>query len=161
MATSSTAIPTALQTRGGENVMTPAFMRPSQHVEEVLLGPQDVATTLPPSPDTLPMAQKAMATSSTAIPTAIQPRGGANVMAASSVGPSHHVEEVSAPTQLPREFAHKRNNTEIECPSISNFNAEEGDERGTTERVGNTPSAPKSNIKDTTEVSCVPIHLFN
>ena len=36
-----------------------------------------------------------------AIPTAFQPRGGANVMATVSMGPSQHVEEVSAATILP------------------------------------------------------------
>jgi hypothetical protein len=46
-------------------------------------------------------------------------------------------------------------------PSISNCNAEEGDERGTTERIDGTPSEPKEDEKDTTEVSCVPFYLFN
>jgi hypothetical protein len=150
MATSSTAIPTA-------NVMVPAFMGPSQHVEEVLLGSQDVAPTLPPtlpSPDTLPMAQEAMTTSSTAVPTASQPHGGANVMATVLMGPSQHVEEVSALSQI-------RDNTEYECPAISNCNAEAVDERGTTELVDNTPSASKADKKDTTEVSCAPFYLFN
>ena len=47
------------------------------------------------------------------------------------------------------------------CPSISNCNAEEGDERGTTERDPNTPSASKATKKDTTEVSCVPFYHSN
>ncbi len=121
----------------------------------------DAATTLPPpppSPDTIPVASEAMATSSTAIPTAFQPRGGVNVMVPASMGPSHHVEEVVTPSQLPRE---KRNTSDIECPSISNCNAEEGDERGTTEGVDNMPSEARVGKKDTTEVSCVPFHPFN
>ena len=121
----------------------------------------DVATTLPPpppSPDTIPMASKAMATSSTAIPTAFQPRSGANVMVPAFMGPSQHVEEVLALSQI-------RGNTRIcdryECPSISNCNAEEGDERGRTERIADTPSESIDDEKDTTEVSSVPFYLFN
>jgi hypothetical protein len=68
--------------------------------------------------------------------------------------PSQHVEEVSVLSQI-------CGNTEYECPSISNCNAEAGDERGTTERVDNMPSASKADKKDTTEVSCAPFYLFN
>jgi hypothetical protein len=52
-------------------------------------------------------------------------------------------------------------NNEYECRSISNCNAEAGDERGTTERNDNTPSASKADKKDTTEVSCAPFYLFS
>jgi hypothetical protein len=59
----------------------------------------DVATTLPPSlpsPEAMAVAPKpkAMATSSTAIPTAFQPCGGANVTVPAFLGASQHVEEV-------------------------------------------------------------------
>jgi hypothetical protein len=102
-----------------------------------------------------------MATSSTANPTAFQPCGGANVMVPAFMGPSEHVEEVLLGLHHPCKNAEKRNISEIECPSISNCNAEEGDERGTTERIDNTPSEARAGKKDTTEVSCVPFHLFN
>jgi len=109
----------------------------------------EAATTLPPpppSPETMAVALKAMANSSTVIPAAFQPRGGADVMATASVGPSQLVEEV-----LPGSQHHKNNEkaaiTETACPSISNCNAEEGDERGTTERDPKTPSVSKATKK--------------
>jgi hypothetical protein len=51
----------------------------------------EAAKTLPPpppSPETMAVALKAMATSSTVILAAFQPRGGADVMSTASVGPS-------------------------------------------------------------------------
>jgi hypothetical protein len=51
--------------------------------------------------------------------------------------------------------------TEMECPSISNCNAEEGDERGTTERNPEKPSESNATKKDTTEVSCVHFYHSN
>jgi hypothetical protein len=81
-------------------------------------------------------------------------------MATVLMGPSQHVEEVSALSQICA-FPRICDNAEYECPSISNCNAEGGDERGTAEHVDNTPSASKADKKDTTEVSCAPFYLFN
>jgi hypothetical protein len=106
------------------------------------------------------VAQTAISTSSTATPTAFQPRGGADVVATASVGPSQLVEEVPLGSRLP-ENTENDNSTKAACPSISNCNAEEGDERGTTERDPKTPSASKATKKDTTEVSCVPFYHSN
>jgi hypothetical protein len=81
-------------------------------------------------------------------------------MATVLMGSSQHAEEVSALSQI---YGNARiwDNTEYECPSISNCNAEAGDERGTTERIDNMPSESKSDKKDITEVSCAPFYLFN
>jgi hypothetical protein len=65
-----------------------------------------------------------------------------NVAASSQIRPSHYI-------------------TEMECPSISNCNAEEGDERGTTEHNPKTPSESDATKKDTTEVSCVHFYHSN
>jgi hypothetical protein len=75
----------------------------------------EVATTLPPplpSPEAMTVAPKAMATSSTAIPTAFQPCGGADVMVPESMGPSQHVEEVLPGLQHLRKNNEKANITE-------------------------------------------------
>jgi hypothetical protein len=115
----------------------------------------DVATTLPPSPpspDTISVAPKAMAEAADAAKEAY-------LLPDTSAGPSQHVEDVSALSQI---GGNTRicDNTEYKCPSISNCNAEEGDERGTIERIADMPSESKEDEKDTTEVSCVPFYLF-
>jgi hypothetical protein len=47
----------------------------------------------------------------------------------------------------PREFVTSHDITEMECPSISNCNAEEGDERGTTEHDLEKPSESNATKK--------------
>jgi hypothetical protein len=62
----------------------------------------------------------------------------------------------------PRKFVASHDITEMECPSIiSNCNAEEGDERGTTERDPEMPSESNATKKDTTEVICVHFYHSN
>ncbi len=50
----------------------------------------------------------------------------------------------------PREFVTSHDITEMQCPSVSNCNAEEGDDRGTTERNPEKPS--ESNATKTTQL---------
>jgi hypothetical protein len=104
----------------------------------------DVATTLPPpppSPETISVAPKATAVAADAAKEAYLP-------------PDTSADVATGNTRI-------CNKTEYKCPSISNCNAEEGDERGTIERIADMPSESKEDEKDTTEVSCVPFYLFN
>ena len=117
----------------------------------------EAATTLPPSPpspEAIAVAPKAMATSSTAIPTALQPHGGSNAMVPAFMGPSQHVEEVLLGSQLhENEIYEIHDNNQYECPSISNCSAEKGDGGGTTERTIEMPSASKGDKLNTPKVS--------
>jgi hypothetical protein len=61
------------------------------------------------------------------------------------MGPSQHVEEVLLGSQLhENKIREIHNNNQYECLSISNCNAEEGDERGATERDPELTSESKA-----------------
>jgi hypothetical protein len=70
------------------------------------------------------------------------------------MGPSQHVEEMLLVLQLHKNKIRKiHDNNQYKCPSISNCNAEEGDERGETERDPELPSESKATEINTPKVS--------
>jgi hypothetical protein len=119
--------------------------------------PVDVATTLPPPPPSPSAIQPSIQTCPTHLPTPPNRHpvtaghlGGWTVF----MGPSQHVEEVLLGLQLhENKIREIHNNNQYECPSISNCNAEEGDERGATERDPELPSESKATEINTPKVS--------